>query len=47
MLKCLEAFLLPLMDWVFTAYSMFAYLPYGVLVQEKSSLETAFLACHT
>lgn len=34
--------LLLLMDWVFTAYSTFAYLPYGVLVQEKSPLETTF-----
>lgn len=27
------------MDWVFTAHSAFAYLPYGVLVHEKSALK--------
>lgn len=35
MLSCLEAFLLLLMDGVYTAQSTFAYLPYGVLVQRK------------
>lgn len=42
MLKCLKAFLLPLIDWVFTAHFMLAYLPYGVLVQEKRLVESAF-----